>query len=194
MTDRLHDRLQEVRRSLGAIKMQLEEQGYVFESPETALSEPSPETDRIVSRIESSVGRIPEALVAFWRIVGSVDFCGSHSDWSGCEYPDPIVVYPPTEAEHELESFLQNRDEYREAYGSFRVPIAPDSFHKENVSGGMWYGIAVPDDRMDPPLLEEPNQTTFLNYLDLVVSWGGFPGLKRATGTHTWPQARPEND
>ena len=39
----------------------------------------------------------------------------------------------------------------------------------------------------DPPVLEEPHNTTFLHYLDIALSWGGFPGLEHADTGHTWP-------
>jgi hypothetical protein len=68
------------------------------------------------------------------------------------------------------------------------VPVAPDDYHKENVSGGMWYNLSVPAVADDPPLNDERHRTTFANYLELAVHWGGFPGLDRCAD-HTWPLA-----
>ena len=74
--------------------------------------------------------------------------------------------------------------------GAFRIPIAPDDLHKENVSGGMWYHIEVPNDRDDPLLLAEWHETTFVEYLRICCRWGGFPGLERGGSDHMWPIAR----
>lgn len=187
MTQDVEQRVRQARSSLKRLKDRLDQLGYVFERPEDALATIDSADERIVSRIESEVGPVPGALLAFWRVVGSVDFCGSHPEWRGCEYSDPIVVLPPRYAEPVLDEFLEDRAAYLETYGSFLIPIAPDRFHKENVGGGPAYGVAVPGEREDPPLLEEPNETTFLGYLDLATTWGGFPGLMHRTETHTWP-------
>ena len=183
----LTDRLRHVRVRLAALKEQLDEFGYVFERPEEALATPHSEVERILNRLRSSIGPVPACIVTFWCEVGSVDFRGHHPDWRGCDYPDPIVVDPPTSAESELEEYLNNEDAYVNAFGSFRIPIAPDHKHKQGVSGGMWYGIALPDARVDVPLLEERHNTTFLAYLDTAIQWGGFPGLEKIEGEHNWP-------
>lgn len=59
--------------------------------------------------------------------------------------------------------------------------------HKEEVAGGMWYGVAVPNTVDDPSLLEERHKTTFCGYLELVMKWGGFPGLDSCEAEHSWP-------
>jgi hypothetical protein len=161
--------------------------GYAFEKPEEALPGPGPESDAAISRLTTEIGAMPRSLDLFYRIVGSVNFVGHHPDWQGCEYPDPVVVFPVSAALDELEDYLYDREAYDAACGSFRVPVAPDYYHKENVSGGMWYGIAMPDPAEDPPLLEERHQTTFLSYLDICVDWAGFPGLELYADHHNWP-------
>ena len=55
------------------------------------------------------------------------------------------------------------------------VPVAPDAYHKQNVSGGMWYNLSVPAVTDDPPLNDERHRTTFVGYLELALRWGGFP-------------------
>ena len=113
-----------------------------------------------------------------------------HPQWRGCEYPDPIVVEPVENATLEAKEYLklESPAEYwASENGKFRIPIAPDYYHKENVSGGMWYGVEVPNEKDDPELLEEWHHTTFVRYLRLCFEWGGFPGVARATGIHTWP-------
>ena len=117
-----------------------------------------------------------------------MNFRGSHPDWRGCDYPDPLVIYPTSAAIHELDEFLADRDE-RLRYGSpYLVPIAPDPYHKADVSGGMWYNLSVPAVADDPPLNDECHETTLVGYLELAIRWAGFPGLMGCPG-HTWPIA-----
>jgi len=73
--------------------------------------------------------------------------------------------------------------------GVFRAPIAPDALHKADVSGGMWYGVEVPNSSPDPMVLEEPHGLPFTEYLEFALSWGGFPGLA-AAANHSWPLER----
>ena len=183
----LPDHIRRVRLRLASLKTHLDDLGYIFDRPDEVLPGPHPETERILNRINEIVGPVPACIASFWREIGSIDFCGHHPDWLGCEYPDPIVVFRPTTAESELEDYLYHKDDYLDAFGTFRIPIAPDYNQKKNVSGGMWYGIAVPDDRVDVPLLEERHDTTFLNYLDIAIEWGGFPGVKHTESEHNWP-------
>ena len=140
-----------------------------------------------MAKIERAAGQAPDAIRQFYSIIGSVNFNGHHPHWNGCDYPDALIVFPVVFAEEELANFLSDREEYLGAYGSFRIPVAPDYYHKEGVSGGMWYGVPVPAESADPSLLEEPHSTTFLRYLEIALSWGGFPGLEHANLNHTWP-------
>lgn len=173
---------------LEALKGCLHSLGFIF-NPNDILPVPDSRNVEIIRRIEESVGEVPLALKEFYREIGSINFNGYHPDWKGCEYPDALIVFPAHCAECELEDFLSDTDKYIEAYGSFRIPIAPDFYHKQNVSGGMWYGIPIPYESPDPPLLEERHNTSFLNYLEIALHWGGFPGLENAGATHNWPLA-----
>ena len=160
-------------------------QGFEFANPSNVVGAPDPWFSDKSSVLEARFGTLPDALSAFYSQIGSLDFTGSHPDWRGCEYPDPVFVYPIDAALDELSDL----EFHREELGSFRVPVAPDSFHKENVSGGMWYGIALPNDADDPEILEEPHHTSLTRYLELALDWGGFPGLEQSPG-HTWPLAQ----
>ena len=188
----LTDRLQLINRQFKAIKSYLDGSGYRFDRPDNVMPGPSSAVERIIARINLEVGAIPASITEFWRVVGSVDFCGEHPDWRADDFADAVVVWPPEAAEAELEDFIADRDEYTKAFGGFRIPISPDCFHKADVSGGMWYGIAIPDDQQDPPLLEERHETTFLNYLDIAMEWGGFPGIQYARN-HSWPLTELKN-
>lgn len=183
--------MQRVATNLAMLADRLRGLGYEFRNADRVLPGPDAKVEQKLARIEECIGAVPRALASFYRIVGAVDFCGSHPEWSGCDYPDPIVVEPIDSAMDELEQYLELDDPAEEYWGSesgvFRIPIAPDYYHKEDVSGGMWYGVEVPNDAADPQLLEEWHETTFVSYLEICFRWGGFPGLERNKETIIWP-------
>jgi hypothetical protein len=181
----LESRINAIGDSIRLLAKRLSERGFEFERPSDVFPGPERGTAAAIARIEREIGEVPLALRLFWRRVGSVNFCGSHPEWAGCEYPDPLFVYPPSAAVEELDEFLADKQERLRCNFPYLVPIAPDAKHKEVVSGGMWYNVSVPAVADDPPLNDEPHQTTFVAYLELAVQWAGFPGLSRCPGT--WP-------
>lgn len=171
----------------------LETSGYAFANPKEVLPGPPGDVAATIARVEVLVGALPAALALFYRAVGSIDLTGSHSAWHGCDYPDPLVVYPISAGLDEAEQYAELEDPKDEYWASesgvFRAPIAPDALHKANVSGGMWYGVEVPNASQDPTVLEAPHSLPFTEYLELALSWGGFPGLAGAS-KHSWPLER----
>ncbi|HEV8070470.1 MAG TPA: hypothetical protein VGP76_22335 [Planctomycetaceae bacterium] len=131
-------RIDEIAASLKSLVTRLRAAGFVFYHPNDVF--PGVESDVELRE----VGPVPYALAAFWRRIGSVDLTGSHPNWTGCEYPDPLFVYPALTAAAEVDDFLANRAIGLEVEFPYKIPIAPDSFHKENVSGGMWYNVDCP--------------------------------------------------
>jgi hypothetical protein len=182
----LETRIDWVGNSIRILVRSLTKRGYQFERPAEVFPGPERATAGAIARIEREIGHLPLALKLFWQRIGSVDLCGSHADWDGCDYPDPLIVYPPSVAIGELVDFLADRDERLRCNFPYLVPIAPDSYHKAHVSGGMWYNISVPAVADDPPLNDEWHGTTFVSYLELAVRWAGLPGLSVCPG-HTWP-------
>jgi hypothetical protein len=126
---------------------------------------PVPDTARHLEEIGKLGGPLPLSLWAFYETVGEVDLIGHHETIS--PEADPLVVFP-------LEAMLQScGDEIAE---EGRIPIAPDHYHKADISGGAPYEIALPDPRADAELLNEPHNLLFVDYLRLVFRHGGFPG------------------
>jgi hypothetical protein len=166
----------------------LSERGFQFERPGHVFPGPERNTAAAIARIEREVGEVPRSLKLFWEQVGSVDLCGCHPEWDGCDYPDPLVVYPPSLAIDELEDFLSDKEERLRCDFPYLIPIAPDFYHKADVSGGMWYNLSVPAVAENPPLNDEWHQTTFVAYLELALEWAGFPGLSGCP-EHSWPVA-----
>lgn len=182
----IHARLVTVHGSIRGIVDNLRTLGYVFARPHDVLPGPEPDAHAAIARIEREVGAVPLALKLFWTRIGSVDLSGHHPDWQDCEYPDPLIVYPPSAAIYEWDDVLADREDFEQFGNRYVIPVAPDAYCKANVSGGMLYNISVPAVAEDPPLNEEPHETTFLSYLELAVGLGGFPGLEGSPG-HTWP-------
>jgi hypothetical protein len=184
----IESRIDAVGNAIRVLVNRLRERGFQFERPADMLPGPESDASALISRLEREVGEVPLAMRLFWLRVGSVDLCGSHPEWHGCEYPDPLVVYPPSVAIEELDDFLKDREERLRCDFPYALPVAPDPKQKANVSGGMWYNLSVPAVADDPALNDEWHRTTFVSYLELAVQWGGFPGLSRCSG-HTWPVA-----
>lgn len=189
----LEARIFTVGEKVASIARRLPALGYKFKRPSAVYPGPEPGTENAIARIEREIGILPLAVKVFWRLIGSVDLTAHYRTWhpveypwGGCEYPDPLVVYPPSAAIEELDQFLEDREERIRCASPFILPIAPDDIHKDNVSGGMWYNISVPAVADDPPLNDEWHQTTFVDYLELAARWGGFPGLERCA-EHDWP-------
>lgn len=184
----LEHRIKTIGDAIHLLARRLASQGFVFDRPDEVFPGPEPSAARAVARIEREIGNVPLSIKLFWQFVGSVDFCGFHPEWHGCDSADALVVFPPSIAIHELEAFLADKEERLKQRSPFLIPIAPDDLHKINVSGGMWYNVTVPSVADDPPLNDEWHQTTFVAYLEEAVRWAGFPGLCYCEA-HSWPVA-----
>ena len=172
--------------------------GYVFGTypdgstasyTEGPLVGPSNQTRAECAQLEAEVGPLPLSLVAFWEEVGMVDFIGMHPEWP--DGLDPLVVSPPGALSDPSElagnDMFENSiySQISEALGheNFEAPkffgdLAPDDLHKDNVSGGNPYGVALPCPSADFVFLEEAHNLLFVPYLRLsILRWGGFPGL-----------------
>jgi hypothetical protein len=190
--------MRRVRHNIQALIPRLEERGYAFgyrwlmpEQADFAAANPpvyGPAKGDAAARIdefERLAGMFPLSLRAFYEQVGTVNFVGVPPDhWPPGQEADPLYVHPVEVALEAYAEWLRETEYYAArpgiGPGPFRVPIAPDSYHKYNISGGMWYNIVLPSPAADASLEDEPYRTTFVNYLRTCFRWGGFPGLGRA--------------
>lgn len=132
-------------------------------------------------------GPLPLALDVFYRTLGSLDLTPAR-DYNYGEVSleedgiwlialDPLQVESATNFEFLVEEYIE-QDEDDEP---FELSFCPDFLHKQDISGGMPYSIqlppATPQDALDPPVLWERHELTFVNYLRYCFRWGGFPGL-----------------
>jgi hypothetical protein len=185
----LERRIEIIRISLCTLAVRLKESGYRFLDSAAVLPGPELNTAGSIAKLEAEIGPLPLALKLFWQRVGSVDFRGDHFAWDGCDYPDPLFVYPPSAAVEELNDFLADKEERLRHDFPYLIPISPDFYHKAGYSGGMWYHIRVPSDANDPPIVASyagSEAITFLGYLEFAIRCAGFPGLAQCPG-HNWP-------
>ena len=168
--------MRRVRGNCELIVSRLKSAGYTFgfypdgtryNNPEPLVG-PSRESQAAIVQLEREAGPLPLSLVAFWKVVGTVDLIGMHATWPNGL--DPLVVYPPQVTES---CFYEDEDE---RFGF----LAPDDVHKDNESGGDPYGVTLPDPSADFIFLNEEHNLLFVQYLRMaILQWGGFPGLER---------------
>jgi hypothetical protein len=119
---------------------------------------------------------IPLSLRIFWEMVGSIDLTGWYPSWPSNS--DPLVVFPAEAIESNYYIWRSQVEEGEPDVKFYRVPLAPDYYHKDNVSGGEGYKMQVPNAAIDGFLENEGHDTTFVNYLRLAFRYGGFPGIQ----------------
>lgn len=121
-------------------------------------------------RARRRIGALPLTLECFWSEVGGVAFTGTHPRFPGLL--DPLVVCPAEDLLDQLD------DSEPEADGLLHLPLSPDLYHKDNISGGPAYSVALPQAGFDFVLLDEARETWFLDYLrDVILRRGGFAAL-----------------
>jgi hypothetical protein len=201
--DVVRETMARVRRNVERIVSKLDALKYEFSLPSyfkspTIAPDPSAAT-RIAGAEELVGGPLPLSLATFHEQVGAVCLAGTHPGWRseyvdtdapGCvrllAYKDPLWI-DPLNLDHWTEEL---GDSQGDASGEeFRLPIAPDELHKEDISGGTPYSMTLPDPAADGLLHDEWHRTTFVDYLRRCFEWGGFPGYER------FPEAlRPSRD
>jgi hypothetical protein len=165
----------------------LEQTGYKFALPEQVYIPPGTDVRERLQQLVSHTGPIPVSLQAWYEIVGGVCLMGDHENLAFYSspiaqepplfYSDPLVVFPIQAALGSIDLDQTNAKENPQ--DKFLIPIAPDSYHKANISGGAPYEIGLPCSAVDTILLNEWHKTTFVNYLRISFRWGGFPGWER---------------
>jgi hypothetical protein len=170
------------------------------------LALPVSDVKEKVAELERQCGILPLSLRAFYEVVGEVNLVGeppkAWHDWLSVPddidalYVDPIdvalrtiepwaKVYGSVDPEEwdlpgpDEEDLCDSRAYFALPRDCWLVPLAPDEWHKYDISGCGGYDIAVPHLAADARLLTEGHRTTFVNYLRICLRWGGFPKLER---------------
>lgn len=144
---------------------------YNFQKP---LVKPLPNTDKLLTQLDKLVkpyGYVPESIKMFYRVVGSCNFAWDYDSnasipWEGA---DPIQIAPLDDLLSELEEILEEDEplEYLE--------LSADYLHKDNISGGPAYAIAITSSpSIDGAFAHEEHNTTFIDYLRITFENCGF--------------------
>ncbi len=164
--------------------------GYQFEyENDLPVGEPLETRTRVYDFYADAGHPIPVALMAYYDVVGSVEFTGRPpSSWAGSAYPDPVSTIPVEEdyMVSELEDWAENSKLSADdpIYQRFWFMIAADHVHKGGYSGSAYY--VEFDGQEDPWFTGERIKCRFTDYLRLCIAWGGFPGLLHYPD-HSWP-------
>jgi hypothetical protein len=175
--------------------------GYVWVSSEPI---PANELERNIQRIEAETGLlIPKILVGFWKIVGGISFVDlehyrhvgfwhKHKITAPQGFSDGLHVDACSRGWasyicEEYEEWLN--DDQRDEAEEFLLSLSPDSYHKDNISGGESYAVfAEPSWKPSwqyfewsgpvKPMTALADPPDFLSYLrTAVLECAGFPGL-----------------
>jgi hypothetical protein len=132
-------------------------------------------------------GHMPVSIAAFWRVVGAVDLApDADADWPAWmpsdqawqEKLDPLVVHRLEDAWYSVDEWLEDRAQnIPEVVGPLEVEIAPDRFHKVNISGGPPCAIRMPDASADAPIKWSEEGARLVDYLRRSIGRGGFAGI-----------------
>ena len=152
-----------------------------YEFASAAWEKPSSESRKEWRDVDHRIGLVPFSLRAWWDVVGSVDLTGDDdllSNRGGMTSPnlgtlltDPLVIDGPAVTISENEMFEGEPDYEPECV------LAPDRYHKHEISGGQPYSIGLPCPAADAVLLYEENELYLVDYLRRCFRYGGFPGF-----------------
>jgi hypothetical protein len=164
---------------------------YVFKTEfdfnsDKPLPDPLPNTDELIKKLDEAVndfGKVPLSLKLFYKIVGTCNFAWDYETqpcllWD-CADPIQISSVDDLVAEVSTDDWKEYLNEILE-YDADEIPaleLAADYLHKDNISGGPPYSIQITEkESIDALFLNEPNQTTFIDYLRICMENCGFPG------------------
>ena len=190
----LTETFQRVAYNLDIIYKELQEINYLFKTNpennyEKPLHKPLADTEFLIQQLDNAVkpfGYVPLSMKYFYKIVGGVNFVWDYETnedfmW---DMADPIqiasldAVVETVMDEYWEEDVQQYVDD--ENFGNAFLDLAADDLHKDNVSGGQAYAIQITKEpSIDSNFMNEPNDTTFINYLRICFENCGFPGITR---------------
>jgi len=178
--------------NLDIIYNELKSINYLFKTDfkhnfERPLHKPLPDTDTLLNKLDKAVkpfGFVPLSLKYFYKIVGGVNFVWDYetSDDFMWELADPIQVGSLDAVVETVtnEYWSEEMQEVIDEEGVSYLDLAADDLHKDNISGAGPYSLEMTKQpSVDSVFLNEPNNTTFINYLRICFDNCGFPGIIR---------------
>jgi hypothetical protein len=181
--------------NLNIISAELKNVDYAFKTDfrynsERPILKPLSNTDELLLQLENGVkdfGQIPYSLKAFYKIVGSCNF-----GWDYDKRPeilwkcaDPIQLSSLDDLVSEVldsdwKEYLNELIEEDESQLPY-LELAADYLHKDNISGGLPYSIQLTKyASIDSLFMNEPNNTTFIDYLRICMENCGFSRITKA--------------
>ncbi|HTR51292.1 MAG TPA: HEAT repeat domain-containing protein [Kofleriaceae bacterium] len=165
--------------------------GVLREAGAELEREDAPAGDADLAKLASSVGPIPIALDAFWRVAGSISLtpgganrysygaCALESEGLSLIALDPLEVWGARAQTHALASYEDEiARSHPEIVGPFCAELSRDFLHKQDISGGPPYSIEMPPpspaDAVDPRVYFARHRLRFVEYLRHCLRWGGF--------------------
>jgi hypothetical protein len=188
----LTETFQRVAYNLAIIYAELKNISYLFKTEfkhnfERPLHKPLPDTDVLLSKLDKAVkpyGFVPLSLKYFYKIVGGVNFVWDYdtNDELMWQLADPIqiasldAVVETVTDKYWHEEMQDIMDEEDISY----LELSADELHKDNISGAGPYSLEITrQPSVDGMFLNEPNDTTFINYLRIYFDNCGFPSIRR---------------
>jgi hypothetical protein len=157
-----------------------------YEFEHSPFEEPDATSRGILKKIDRKPGPLPLSLRVFYDLIGSVTFIGHHEllSWRSGDAESPVrhlLTDPLTAFPVESCLFESEGGDPEVASLEYIFEIAPDRYHKHDISGGSPYGFHLPCHEADAVLEEEQNDLYFVDYLRLCFRHGGFPGFESET-------------
>lgn len=201
-------------------RIQMDEDTFYDEGPwrpEPVFSPPGPNVAAELAELETLRGSIPLSVMAWYQVVGSVNFTGyapkrwwharpdeeeeyPHGEqlrirWEHTYWLDPIYLWPLEEAIQSARvwdallrgDFDGDISQWRDLWIP-NIPLGPDMHTKYEYSGGGPIGVRAPESSADGLFETVCFQGAFVDYLRLCCRYGGLPGL------HDLPRWRREHE
>jgi hypothetical protein len=158
---------------------------YSFHKP---LVRPFTDTTTLLARLDEAVapfGYVPLSLKLFYTFVGGCNFAWNKDadDAILWPYADPVQIIPLDDlvmqvTNNDWKEEMAELSEYGEVPS---LALSADYYHKDNVSGGPAYALALSQlPSVDGRFLNEEHETTLINYLRIVCMNGGFGRIEDA--------------
>jgi hypothetical protein len=160
--------------------------GYTFE--EAPVSDPVADLAETSALLAVADAKIPDTLLAFYEIVGAVEFTGiAPRDWTGCQYPDPISVVPldPQYWRAALEIWDDQPEIDPDGLRRFTPQMSGDHIHKAGYSGREYRLIF--DGKPDPIRLDARTPTTIHGVFAALQCLGRLPRFAEESRSHLAP-------
>ena len=183
--------------NLEIIFLELKDSGYAFKSDfesnsDKPLLQPLSNTNSLLAKLDEATkdfGHLPYSLKLFYKIVGACNFGWDYENNPVIPWPcaDPIQICSVDDLveyvlDDDWEEYVRGARDYNDSRPPY-LELAADYLHKDNISGGEAYAIQLTKEQsIDALLLNEPHQTTFINYLRICMENCGFSRINPSLG------------